>query len=284
MTFAATSKARPHAVPQTLLWLLCLPWLLISLFAAVPAVAQGRAVPPLAAHVNDTANLLSPSARAELERKLADYEQSSGHQFALLTIDSLEGDALESFSIRVVEAWKLGKKGKDDGLLLLVANQERKLRIEVGYGLEGDITDAFSARVIRNVLKPAMRAGNAASGFDQAFDLLMKKAAGENVAAPRDVTEREPRGRSSSPFGWLVLLFFISPILIPFVLARIRGGRGGGGGRWGGGGGWGGGGWGGGGFGGGGLGGGGWGGGGGDGGGFSGGGGGFGGGGASDSW
>jgi len=272
--------ANSSAVPRALLWLISL----LALLVALPAGAQERAVPPLSAHVNDTANLLSPSARAELERKLADYEQASGHQFALLTIDSLQGDALESFSIRVVEAWKLGKKGKDDGLLLLVANKERKLRIEVGYGLEGEITDAFSARVIRNVVVPAMRAGNAAAGFDQAFSLLMKKASGEDVAPPQGAADREPRRRSSSPFGWLVLLFFISPILIPFILARIRGGRGGGG-PWGGGG-FGGGGFGGGGFGGGGFGGGGgWGGGGSDGGGFSGGGGGsFGGGGASDSW
>jgi len=270
---------------RALHWLLCVPWLLVALLIAFPAAAQERAVPPLTAHVNDTANLLSPSARAELERKLSDYEQKSGHQFALLTIDSLQGDALESFSIRVVEAWKLGKKGKDDGLLLLVANKEHKLRIEVGYGLEGDITDAFSARVIRNVLVPAMRAGKAAGGFDQAFSLLMQKASGADVAAPEGAADRPSRSRSASPFGWLVLLFFISPILIPFVLARIRGGGGRGGGGWGGGG-WGGGGFGGGGFGGGGFGGGGgWGGGGGDGGGFSGGGGGgFGGGGASDSW
>jgi uncharacterized protein len=256
--------------------------LAFALFVALPALAQERAVPPLVAHVNDTANLLSEAARAKLEQKLSDYERTNGRQFALLTIDSLEGDALESFSIRVVEAWKLGKKGKDDGLLLLLVNKERKLRIEVGYGLEGTITDAFSARVNRNVLVPAMRAGNIEAGIDQAFTLLMQKAAGEDVAAPGGAAQGEPRRRSSSPFGWLVLLFFISPILIPLVLARMRGG---GGGRWGGGG-WGGGGFGGGGFGGGGFGGGGWGGGGGgDGGGFSGGGGGdFGGGGASDSW
>ncbi|HEY3235634.1 MAG TPA: TPM domain-containing protein, partial [Polyangiaceae bacterium] len=185
---------------RALRWLRFLPWLAFALFVALPAAAQERAVPPLTAHVNDTANLLSPSARAQLEQKLTDYEQKSGRQFALLTIDSLEGDALESFSIRVVEAWKLGKKGKDDGLLLLVANKEHKLRIEVGYGLEGNITDAFSARVIRNVLVPAMRAGNAASGFDQAFALLMQKASGDDVAAPEGVADREPRGRSSGPF------------------------------------------------------------------------------------
>ncbi|HKO47252.1 MAG TPA: TPM domain-containing protein [Polyangiaceae bacterium] len=281
MILLSCSRRSPS---RALHWLLLSCWAVLGLFLALPAAAQERAVPPLTAHVNDTANLLSPSARAQLEQKLSDYERKNGRQFALLTIDSLEGDALESFSIRVVEAWKLGKKGKDDGLLLLVANREHKLRIEVGYGLEGSITDAFSARVIRNVLVPAMRAGNPAGGIDQAFALLMQKAAGEDVAAPEGVAEQQPRRRHSSPFGWLVLLFFISPILIPLVLARMRGG-GGRGGPWGGGG-WGGGGFGGGGFGGGGFGGGGsWGGGGGDGGGFSGGGGGsFGGGGASDSW
>jgi len=271
---SSSSSRRPF--PRALLWLLFLHMLAGALFVALPAAAQERAVPPLTAHVNDTAKLLSESARAQLEQQLSDYEQKSGRQFALLTIDSLDGDALESFSIRVVEAWKLGKKGKDDGLLLLVANKEHKLRIEVGYGLEGSITDAFSARVIRNVLVPAMRAGNAAGGFDQAFALLMQKASGEDVAAPEGAAEPEPRRRSSSPFGWLVLLFFVSPILIPLVLARMRGG-GGRGGPWGGGG-FGGGGFGGGGFGGGGFG-------GGGGGGFGGGGGGsFGGGGGSGSW
>src|SRR3954469_5674234 len=191
---------RPAApATRVLIWL---AQLLFALVLSVPANAWARDVPPLVAHVNDTAGMLSPQAEQALEQKLTSYEQKSQHQFALLTVDSLDGDALEDFSIRVVEAWKLGKRGKDDGLLLLVANKEHKLRIEVGYGLEGDITDAFSARVIRNVLVPAMRAGNAAGGFEQAFSLLMQKASGEEVAAPSGVADSEPRGRSSSPFGW----------------------------------------------------------------------------------
>src|SRR3954471_1909809 len=147
--------------------------LLLVLLLWVLGTAFALDVPPLRAHVNDDADMLSPSAEAALEQKLTAYEQRSQQQFALLTIDTLDGDALEDFSIRVVEAWKLGKKGKDDGLLLLLANKEHKLRIEVGYGLEGSITDAFSARVIRNVLVPAMRAGDPAGGFDQAFGILM---------------------------------------------------------------------------------------------------------------
>ncbi|HEY4103616.1 MAG TPA: TPM domain-containing protein [Polyangiaceae bacterium] len=260
------------SLPKPLMWL-CVA--LLALFVQLPQ-AFARDVPPLGAHVNDTASLLGAADRDQLEQKLAGYEEQTGRQFALLTIDSLDGEDLEGFSIRVVEAWKLGKKAKDDGLLLLVVKNEHKLRIEVGYGLEGAITDAFSSRVIRNLLVPAMRAGNADSGIEQAFDALMQKASGEEPSSP--ALKASPRTSSSgtgSFFGLIALLLFVAPILIPLLLF-MRGRRGS---YWGGG-------YGGGGFygGGGGFGGGGWGGGGGGGGGFSGGGGGFGGGGASGSW
>ena len=150
-----------------LLWAAAFVWLLL------PARASALEVPALKAHVNDNAAMLSESERAALEQKLTDYEQKTGRQFALLTVDSLEGDALESFSIRVVEAWKLGQKGKDSGLLLLAVKNDHKLRIEVGYGLEGSVTDAFSSRVVRNVLVPSLRAGNVFAGFDGAFTILM---------------------------------------------------------------------------------------------------------------
>ena len=265
---------------RPLLWLLRA---LALLLLVLPGTAFALDVPPLVAHVNDTAGMLTEGERTQLEQQLTDYEHKTGRQFALLTIPTLDGDALESFSIRVVEAWKLGEKGKDSGLLLLLVKQEHKIRIEVGYGLEGTITDAFSSRVIRNVLVPAMRAGQVEAGLEQAFDLLMKQAAGEDVAPPEGAADTSQE-RSSSPFGLLVILLIAAPILIPILIALGRG-RGGGPGGWGGGGGFGGGGLGGGGFGGGSGGGGGdFGGGGGDGGGFSGGGGGFGGGGSSGQW
>ena len=275
--------------PRPLIWLLRA---VAALLLVLPGSAFALDVPPLVAHVNDTAGMLSEPERAQLEQQLSDYEHKTGRQFALLTIPTLDGDALESFSIRVVEAWKLGQKGKDSGLLLLVVQKEHQLRIEVGYGLEGTVTDAFSSRVIRNVLVPAMRGGQVAAGLQQAFDLLMKQAAGEDVAAPEAATPTSGGGRSSSPFGLLVILLIAAPILIPILIAMGRGGGGGGGGGFGGGGvgrgyrrgGFYGGGWGGG-FGGGGFGGGGFGGGGGGGGGFGGGGGGgFGGGGSSGQW
>jgi uncharacterized protein len=248
--------------------------LLCVLALWAPGIALAHDVPPLRAHVNDTADMLSPTAEQALEQKLSSYEQKTHHQLALLTIESLDGDALEDFSIRVVEAWKLGQKGKDDGLLLLVVKGDRKLRIEVGYGLEGDVTDAFSSQVIRNVLTPALRAGNAESGIQRAFDVLMQKAAGESVPDAAVAPAKRNSG-SGSPFALIGLLFFLSPFLLPLLFMRGRsrrtgfmvGGLGGMGGGWGSGGG-----------------GGGWGGGGGGGGGFGGGGGGFGGGGSSGSW
>lgn len=261
---ASPSKAARHW-PRALRVLLSLA---AALLIGLPALAHAREIPALQAHVNDTAGMLSTEERAQLEQKLSEYEHKTGRQFALLTIDSLNGDALEDFSIRVVEAWKLGQKGKDSGLLLLVVKNEHKLRVEVGYGLEGTVTDAFSSRVIRNVLTPALRAGKVEAGLEQAFDLLMRQAAGEDVpgsAVPDP--EAPPAGGGPSPLGWIALLFILGPFLIPLLLfsARRRGGGGFGGGGFGGGG-----------FGGGGF--------GGGGGGFSGGGGGFGGGGASGSW
>jgi uncharacterized protein len=196
--------------------LFCLGWL-------SPAAAWAREVPPLAAHVNDTAGMLSTEAAERLDRKLSAYEQSSQHQFALLTIDSLDGDALEDFSIRTVEAWKLGKKGKDDGLLLLIVKNDRKLRIEVGYGLEGDITDAFSARVIRNVLTPALRSGEAERGIDQAFSVLMQKASGEVV--PDAAVAPPPKRRQESGGAPLFFVVFLVLIVLPFLLSRGGMGR-----------------------------------------------------------
>jgi len=260
MTRSALTASRVLARLAQLLCVLAL-WL--------PGVALARDVPALRGHVNDDAGMLSAAAEQQLNQKLTDYEQRTQHQFALLTIDSLDGDALEDFSIRVVESWKLGRKGHDDGLLLLVVKRDRKLRVEVGYGLEGDITDAFSAQVIRNVLTPALRAGNTEQGIEQAFDVLMKKAAGEEVP---QAAVAPPQRRGRSPSGLLILLalvvsFFLLPLftrgggrgggfLAGAILGSLGGGRGGGGGYGGGGGG----------------------------GGYSGGGGGFGGGGSSGSW
>ncbi len=166
----------------------------------VPA-APALEVPPLAARVNDLAGLLDSGTRARLEERLAEYEQRTGHQLALLTVPSLEGDPIEDLSIRVVEAWQLGDAERDDGLLLLVAVAERSVRIEVGYGLEGEIPDAIVARIIRGEITPAFRRGDFAAGIEAALDALMRLADGGAYA---------PQRQDSFAAGWVVLLIFVA--------------------------------------------------------------------------
>jgi uncharacterized protein len=241
-------------------WALALVWLVAS-------TALALQVPSLTAHVNDYAGLLTSDQRAALEDRLKAHEQATGQQFALLTIPSLEVEPLEDFSIAVAEKWKLGRSKEDDGLIMLIAVKEHKTRIEVGYGLEGNIPDAMAARVVREVIRPAFRANDYAGGLNNAFDILMAQARGEAVMPP-------PRQRHSRPPSLLFIIVVIFIIMIissrfggPGGRGRRRGGFYGGFGGFGGGfGGGGGGGW------------------GGGGGGFSGGGGGFGGGGASGDW
>jgi uncharacterized protein len=199
---------------------LALAAVLCVVFGFIGAAAALE-VPKLAGRVNDQAGLLSSSEAQALDQKLAAHEKATGQQFALLTIPSLEGDPLEDFSLRVVEAWQLGKKGKDDGLLLLVVVKDRKLRIEVGYGLEGLITDAVSSRVIRNTLAPAFRSRKYAQGFNDAFDALIKRAGGDTSEPAAEERPRKPRGGVPT---WLsILLWLVFTPLILF-LSRLGGG------------------------------------------------------------
>lgn len=226
-------------------WLLCAA---LTLFASSVAALD---VPALKGQVNDYAGILDPAHAQALESKLATYERATGHQFALLTVPSLEGDVIEDVAVRAFEQWKLGDTKRDDGLLIVVAQEDRKLKIEVGYGLEGAVTDLFAGQVLRDVIAPAFREGRAAEGLDKAFDLLMAKAQGIEVGVPR------PRARRGSGISAGSVIFIVILILI---FSRFGGGGGGrrrrggilflpggfgGGGGWGGGGG---GGWGGGGF------------------------------------
>jgi uncharacterized protein len=183
--------------------------MLLVLLLITDSRAEAREVPPLKGRVNDQAELLSPAMRSQLERRLEAYEQSTGHQFAVLTVRSLEGDPLEDFSIRVVETWQLGRSKADDGLLLLIAADDRKMRIEVGYGLEGAITDLLSARIIRQVLTPAFQRDDFDTGVAQAMDLLMRAAQGEAVRVPG----RGASGETLPP--WLPLILLASMLLLP---------------------------------------------------------------------
>jgi uncharacterized protein len=187
-------------------------------------------VPALRARVNDYANLLPADAEKRLEDRLSAFEQKTGNQFAVLTIESLEGDPLEDFSIRVVESWKLGEKKQDNGLLLLVVKRDRKVRVETGYGLEGSITDAVSSRVIRNVIAPAFRGGDYAGGIGQAMESLKTVASGGKLDLPEAAARpaQRQRKRGFDP-GILLFVIFLIPLLLPLFSRGRRFGRGGGG-------------------------------------------------------
>jgi uncharacterized protein len=198
-----------------------------ALALLVPARASALEPPALSGRVNDHARLLPDERRQALESQLAAHEQKTGHQFAVLTIDSLEGDPLEDFSLRAVEKWKLGRKKVDDGLLLLVVKRERKVRIEVGYGLEGHITDATSSRVIRTLMVPAFRAGDFPRGIALAIDELIRLDGGDARAETYggDIGPPGSPAPKRSPFRPLLVLLSFAGL---FLMLRGFGGRGGG--------------------------------------------------------
>ena len=223
-----------------------------------------KEIPKLWGHrVHDEAHVLSQSVLDNLEQTLKAFEDSTTNQIAILTIPSLDGEILEQYAIRVAHTeWKLGQKDKDNGVLLLVVVDDRKVRIEAGQGLEGVLTDALSSRIIRNEIAPNFRRGDYDAGVIAATDAIMRAIKGEYKADRRSSSPVSGGGR----FVFLVIIFIL------FSLFRFLSRRGGGSSGWSSGGGWfiggGGGGWGG----------------GSGGGGFSGGGGSFGGGGSSGSW
>lgn len=147
----------------------------------VASAAAGREVPFLSGRVNDTAGILSEEMRAALEDKLAAFERETGVQVAVLTIDSLEGEVLEDYSHRVASTWKLGRKGVDDGVLFLIAKNDRKMRLEVGYGLEGKLTDAQCRRILDNLVRPRFRGGDFDRGVQAGIDAVLGTLRGEDV-------------------------------------------------------------------------------------------------------
>jgi uncharacterized protein len=142
--------------------------------------------------VNDLANVLPAEREARLEQRLAAFERKTSHQIVLLTVPSLAGDPIEDFSMRVAESWRIGHAGLDNGIIVIVAPNDRQARIEVGYGLEGVVPDAIASRVPRERMLPRFREGRMADGIEAGLDALMAAARGEAIP-----TERRPRTRGA---------------------------------------------------------------------------------------
>jgi uncharacterized protein len=153
-----------------------------------------------------------------LESQLAQFEQETGHQIAVLTIPTLDGEDIEGFSIRVAENWKIGKKGFDNGVILLVAVKDRKLRLEVGYGLEGVLPDAIADRIIRDYIVPRFRAQDYAGGVIAGIDAVQKVIKQE----PLPESARKPNQAPRSGFNSLAM-FAIAFVI--FALMAFSSGR-----------------------------------------------------------
>jgi uncharacterized protein len=251
--------------------------LVAFLVLLTPAWAAPK-FPALTGRVVDDAHILSDTTRADLDRKLAALESGTSRQMVVVTLPSLQGYDISDYGYQLGRAWGIGQSKLNNGLLLIVAPNEHRVRIEVGYGLEPIVTDAFSSVVIQTQILPKFRSGDLNAGVTAGVDALIQQLsletseAEKRAAAAAEQLKRHGHDQGDMP-GWLVLLIFFGIFgFIAFqswaVPGRRSGYYGGGGPYWGGGGGWGGGGWGG----------------GGGGGGFGGGGGSFGGGGSSGSW
>jgi uncharacterized protein len=174
------------------------------------AVGRAKEVPYLTGRVNDYAEMIDEAGEERIDSRLRSFEEATGAQVAVLTIESLDGDPLEDFSLRVVETWELGRKGVDDGVLLLVARDDRKMRIEVGYGLEGRLTDLQSGRILNNILRPAFRSGEFAAGIEAGVDAIVATLEGEEVIpeeAPTPIEINVPE--RFARFGMFLFFLFM---------------------------------------------------------------------------
>ncbi len=190
--------------------------LLIFLLFLTPKTAQSLDVPPLRGHVNDYAGLLSPEMAQKIERFLTRFEQSDSTQIVVLTIASLQGEPLEEYSLRVAEHWGIGQKGKDNGALLLISRDDRKMRIEVGYGLEGRLTDLLSGRIIDQEIRPRFRQGDFDGGIAAGVTAMTEAVRGEYQGTGKT------RTKERHPLGFLALLLFLGPGMLFLTGGRSR--------------------------------------------------------------
>jgi uncharacterized protein len=180
----------------------------VALTLAVAVAADNlQPIPPLTARVSDTTGTLDAQQKQTLESALAALEQRKGAQLAVLVVATTQPEEIEQYSIRVVDAWKLGRKSVDDGVMLLIAKDDHHVRIEVGRGLEGAIPDAASARIIREYITPKFRAGDFYGGIRDAVDALTKLIDGEPLPPP--LADEKQTHRRGDVFNTLVTALFV---------------------------------------------------------------------------
>jgi uncharacterized protein len=190
-----------------------------AFFAATLAWAEPQ-FPPLTAPIVDAAGVIEADAKVIIENKLREYESTTGHQLAVATVPSLEGYDIRDYGNRLFRAWALGDKKRNDGILVLIAPTEHKVSIEVGYGLEGDLTDALSRIIIENAMVPRFKAGDYIGGIHAGLDDIAKVTSGQGD----EVVQRVQNQSTLSGEDILPLIIFF--LVIMFILYNAsRGGR-----------------------------------------------------------
>jgi uncharacterized protein len=193
--------------------------LCLALFVPLCLPAQDAPVPALKARVTDLTGTLTPEQIGQLEQKLAAFEARKGSQIALLMVPSTKPESIEQYSIRVVEQWKLGRKGVDDGALLLVAKDDRELRIEAGYGLEGVLSDLVANRIVEDIIVPNFKTGDYFRGVNDGLDAMIRVVEGEPLPAPK----WSPDGKDVGRLQPLLMLGFVMVFVVGGVLRAIFG-------------------------------------------------------------
>ena len=198
---------------------------ILLLAIALPALADPT-FPKLSGRVVDEANLLSPATEAALTRKLETLETTTGRQLVLATLPSLQGYEIEEYGYQLGRAWKLGGEKTDDGAVLIVAPNERKVRIEVGYGLEPVLTDALSSVIIQSAILPRFKAGDMEGGVVAGADALIQQLSLPDEAAKAQVAAATERPRAEGPPRWILVLLAFGFVFM--LISMMRAGRGGG--------------------------------------------------------
>jgi uncharacterized protein len=188
---------------------------------AFAALAQDAIpVPRLAARVTDQTGTLSTAQRDALEAKLRAFEEAKGSQVAVLLVPTVGSETIEEFAGRVADSWQLGRKGVDDGVLFVVAMQERRMRIHTGRGVQGTLTDALSKRIVAEIVTPHFRAGDFPGGIQGGVDAILKAVEGEGLPPPAERRAPAQRGDSLSSYGNFLI---IGLFLVPVVATVLRG-------------------------------------------------------------
>ena len=192
----------------------------LAVFAVLfSSLAFAKDIPQLTGRIVDQANLLTADQKQRIETKLAAFEKETGDQVAVLTFDSLDGEALEDYANKVGRAWALGQKGKDNGVLLLVAKQDRKMRMEVGYGLEPVLTDLQTSVIQNEVIIPYFKKGDFGGGIEAGVDAILSTIQGKPFTPAPEPAGQPDHGKGGPDFQFLIFALFI---LVPFSLSAAR--------------------------------------------------------------